>query len=109
MAIRKLCPPKMRGDVEIRPILQPEEMFGKNNMYARVRMPRGSEIGWHVHTGEIEVYYVLSGTGEYTDSDGTKSLVSSGDVCTMTLGGGHAMRQIGEMPLEFMALIMKTE
>ena len=108
MAIRKTYPAKVIGGAEINAIIENEEFFGKGRMFAHVRLEKGAVVDWHIHTDEIEYYYVISGTGIFTNSDKSEQAVSAGDVCPMTLGGGHAIRQTGEEPLEFIALILYT-
>lgn len=36
-------------------------------MYAEVTIPKGASLGVHRHTGNAESYYILAGTGLYTD------------------------------------------
>ena len=109
MAIRKTYSPKVIGGAEINAIIENEEFFGKGRMFARVRLQKGEAVDWHTHTDEIEYYYILSGAGIFTNSDKTEQTVVAGDVCTMELNGGHAIRQIGENVLEFIALILFTK
>ena len=45
-------------------------------MYTEVVMPEGSDLAFHVHEGESETYYILTGTGIYNDN-GTKYPVKS--------------------------------
>jgi mannose-6-phosphate isomerase-like protein (cupin superfamily) len=108
MAVRKTYPAKVIGGAEINAIIQNEEFFEKGRMFAHVRLSKGDAVDWHIHTGEIEYYYILSGTGIFTNSDKTEQTVSGGDVCTMEVGGGHAIRQAGDDILEFIALIINT-
>lgn len=109
MAVRKTYSPKVIGGAEINAIIENEEFYGSGRMFAHVRLQKGEAVSWHTHTDEIEYYYILSGTGIFTNSDQTEETVTVGDVCTMELGGGHAIRQIGENTLEFIALILYTK
>lgn len=109
MAIRKTYSPKVIGGAEINAIIENEEFFGSGRMFAHVRLHKGEAVDWHTHTDEIEYYYILSGTGIFTNSDKTEQTVVAGDVCTMELNGGHAIRQTGEDALEFIALILYTK
>lgn len=110
MAVRKTHTPKMipEENLVINPIINEEEFFDKGRMFARIVMEKGGVVKWHEHQGEIEYYYILSGTGIFTNSDKSEQSVEAGDVCTMDLGGGHAIRQTGEAPLEFVALIFNV-
>lgn len=76
--------------------------------YARASLDVGAEVAYHVHTGECECYYILSGNGEY-DDNGEKVLVTAGDVTFTANGQGHGMKNIGTDTLEFMALIIRDE
>lgn len=109
MGVRKTYESEIICGAEINAIIKDEEFFDKGGMFAHVRLVKNAVVDWHIHTGEIEYYYILSGTGIFTNSDGTEQTVTSGDVCTMQLNGGHAIRQIGEETLEFIALIIYTD
>lgn len=109
MGVRKTYNPGVVFGAEINPIIKDDEFFKKGRMFAHVRLLKGQSVDWHIHTGEIEYYYIISGTGVFTNSDKTEQMVGKGDVCTMTLGGGHAIKQTGENILEFIALILYTE
>ena len=74
-------------------------------MYTQVVMPEGSDLAFHVHEGESETYYILTGTGIYNDN-GTKYPVKAGDVTFTPDGKGHGMKNIGDTDLVFMALII---
>ena len=66
----------------------------------------GCTLGFHEHHGETETYYILSGEGSY--NDGEKSFpVKTGDVTFCPDGSGHALDNIGDTDLVFMALIIK--
>ena len=56
-----------------------EEMHGKGRLFAHITLLPGHSLGYHVHTGESETYYIYSGKGEF-DDNGTSTQVSSGDV-----------------------------
>jgi len=106
MAVRKTYESRIIGGAEINAIIKDEEFFGKGRMFAHVRLGKGETVDWHIHTGEIEYYYIISGAGIFTNSNKTEQTVYAGDVCTMELGGGHAIRQTGDETLEFIALIL---
>jgi mannose-6-phosphate isomerase-like protein (cupin superfamily) len=93
-----------KGEVEILHIFRKEEMKGKMRLHARLRLPRGSSIGYHAHEGEEEVFYILSGAGLVTEN-GVTSAVGPGDAVLTGGGGGHAIENTGEEPLELIATI----
>ena len=106
MAVRKLKDPKVIGGAEINAIIDKEEFYGTGRMFAHVRLAQGQTVDWHVHEGEVEYYYILSGNGIYTDVDGKEYAVASGDVCTICVNQGHAIRNEQKDALEFIALII---
>lgn len=83
----------------------PKEMNEKGRIFSRTVLKPGCSIGYHVHQNESETYYILSGTGEY-DDNGTIVTVHPGDVTFTSSGEGHAIKNIGEEPLELIALIL---
>jgi len=57
----------------------------------------GSAIGYHEQK-EDEIYYVLSGKGEYT-LDGVKHVVGPGDALLVRDGSSHGMKVLGDQDL----------
>lgn len=94
-----------KGAVEILHIFRREELRGRVRLLARLRLPPGSSIGYHLHDGEEEVFYILSGSGMVTEGDRT-SPVGPGDAVLTGGGGGHAIENTGVEPLEFTATIL---
>ena len=62
---------------------------------------------FHVHEGESETYYFLSGEGLYSDN-GTEISVSGGDVTFTPDGEGHGIKNTGPEDLHFMVLIVRN-
>jgi mannose-6-phosphate isomerase-like protein (cupin superfamily) len=93
-----------KGEIEILHIFRKEELKGKVRLHARLRLPKGSSIGFHAHEGEEEVFFILSGTGLVNDN-GVTSTVGPGDAVLTGGGAGHAIESIGEEPLELVATI----
>lgn len=75
-------------------------------MFSRVTLKVGEAVDFHTHIGEFESYYILSGIGLYIDHDKTVT-VEKGTVTFTPSGKGHGIKNIGNEPLEFIALIMK--
>lgn len=65
----------------------------------------GEEVEFHIHNGESESYYVLSGKGLYNDN-GELVEVTKGTVTFTPSGSGHGIKNIGNEDLEFIALII---
>ena len=94
------------GETEMHKLLNgADEMFGKGRMFNLMTIKPGNSIGEHAHNGDNEVFYFISGTGEYTD-DGTVATVGTGDVAVCLDGHSHALRNTGDEPLKFIALIL---
>ena len=92
-------------EVHFEYIASEEELLGAARLYARITVPKGSGIGVHTHTGETEPYFILSGTGIFTDCDGIEKPVKAGDVCAILPGQSHGIRNEADEDLVFMALI----
>lgn len=86
-------------------LLAPEEMLGKGRLFNRNVVNPGCELGWHVHNGDCETYYILSGTGEYNDN-GKIVQVGPGDVTFVNSGEGHSIKNTGDVPIELIAMIL---
>ena len=94
------------GEAEMHVILNgADEMYGKGRVFNHVFLAPGAEIGWHIHKGDGETYYILSGKGEYSDN-GNIITVGPGDVTFVDDGEGHSLKNTGEEPLEAIALIL---
>ena len=82
-----------------------EELYHKGRLFSHVCLEPGTEIGWHIHHGDGETYYILRGQGEYNDN-GTLLTVGPGDTTFTDDGQGHSLKAIGDEPLEAIALIL---
>ena len=68
-------------------------------------LPPGASGGMHVHTGETEVCYFLSGTGVVIDENGATP-IGPGDVNIVPDGFGHSVENTGDVDLVYTALIL---
>ena len=94
------------GYITVRSLLTgEEEMYGKGRCFAHTTVHPGSEIGYHMHHGESETYYFLSGMAEFNDN-GVIRQVGPGDVTFTGDGEGHGVKNIGSEPVEVIALIL---
>ncbi len=104
--VRKPAPFDGVGEITVRDLLNgPEEMCGKGRVFGHTTVYPGSEIGFHVHNGDGETYYILSGHALYNDN-GTLTEIGPGDVTICPPGQGHGIRCLGEEPVEMIALIL---
>lgn len=74
-------------------------------MIATVTLEPGSSVGDHQHSGECEIYQILSGTGLYNDN-GTRSEVKPGDVTVCYSGEVHGLENNSDHPIVFNAVII---
>ena len=86
-------------------LLSPEEMLNKGRVFAHSTLEPGASIGYHIHTGDCEIYYIVSGHGEINDNCEIRS-VKAGDVTITPDGHSHGLKNTGEEPLHFIALIL---
>ena len=49
-------------------IMSAQEMHGMNRVYAKVTLKKGCSVGYHVHNGDGEDYFVLSGVATLDDN-----------------------------------------
>lgn len=104
--VRKAAPFGGRGEIIVRSLLNgPEEMSRKGRVFGHTTVIPGSEIGYHIHSGDSETYYILSGKGIYNDN-GTLVEIGAGDVAYCAPGEGHGLACTGEEPIEMIALIL---
>ena len=105
-SITKPAPFNGTGEITVRSLLNgPDEMSQKGRVFAHTTVYPGSEIGYHIHHGESETYYFLSGTALYNDN-GTLTEIKPGDVSYCGPDEGHGLKCIGDEPVELIALIM---
>lgn len=94
------------GEAKLVHILEAgEEMFNKGRVFNHLYLEPGCEVGYHVHHGDGETYYILKGKGEYNDN-GTIVELNAGDVAFVDDNQGHSIKNIGNETLEAIALIL---
>ncbi len=94
------------GTVEITNFIEsPDELNKKGRMFSRITLKSGCSIGFHVHEGDSELFYILSGKAEYNDN-GTVKTVEAGDVTICPAGTGHGIENKSEETVELIAVIV---
>lgn len=93
------------GVVRIDHLLSKQDMYDKGRLFARITLAPGCSIGPHVHEGEMEAFYIVSGTAVFTDG-GETTVVTAGDTTLTVSGGTHSIRNEGAEPVELVALIL---
>ena len=86
-------------------LLGKEEMGEYCKLFGQVTLKPGCEIGYHEHHGETETYYIVEGSGVYTDN-GEKYPVETGDVTFCKDGSGHGLLNTGDEDMVIIALIL---
>jgi len=94
------------GFITVRNLINSDkELNRKGRVFAHTTVAPGSGIGYHMHNGDTEIYYVVSGSAEYNDN-GKITTISAGDVTLTPSGTGHGINNKGSEPLEIIALII---
>lgn len=82
-----------------------EELNGKGRVFAHTTVAPHSGIGFHIHNGDTEIYYILSGKAKYNDNR-TVVDIEAGDVTFTPIGTGHGIENDNDEPLDLIALII---
>lgn len=77
----------------------------KARLFSMVQVKPGEEVDYHMHVGESETFFILSGKGIYNDN-GTTVEVTPGMVTFTPSGEGHSIKNTGDENLVFIALII---
>ena len=94
------------GSLRVRHILSGDgEMNGKARVLALCTLDAGAAVPLHRHEGESETWFFLDGIGEFSD-DGVPAPVQKGDAAHLFPGHSHALRNVGDMPLQYIALVL---
>ncbi len=94
------------GTVRIEHFWKKEELKSPTRLLARLILPPGTSIGFHEHVNEEEVFVVLRGRAEVTDGDAVAE-IEAGDTILTGGGAGHAVKAVGDEPLELLAVIVQ--
>lgn len=93
------------GTVLVRSLMDLKHLNGYGKFFSILSMEPGSSIGWHVHIGESESFYVIKGTAEFNDN-GTPRIIMAGDCAHTPSGEGHWLKNVGKDTLEVLALVV---
>lgn len=77
----------------------------KVKLFGLAKLLPNEEVKYHIHEGESETYYIISGNGIYNDN-GEEVEIGPGDVTFTPSGEGHALKNTGDCVLEFIAQIL---
>jgi len=104
--IEEICAEKGKGILKLTKMSDYYDKPEKLRNFMLADLEPGASVGYHVHHGESESYYILSGEGIYNE-DGKEMPVSVGDVTFTPDGHGHGIENTGSKPLKFIALIIR--
>ncbi len=75
-------------------------------LFKKITIGKGSSIGYHMHEGETELFYVLQGTAKMRDDD-QEATLTVGDVLVTPSGHSHSVQNVGEDEVVLLAVIVK--
>ena len=78
----------------------------KAPLMAVIDLEPGSDIGYHQHPENNELYWIIEGEGEYNDN-GEVSVVTGGMATMCYVGGWHSLKNTGDKPLKLLAVIVE--
>lgn len=94
------------GTVKVTDLIDtPAGLADKGRLFSKITLEPGCGIGYHEHSGERELFYILSGTAEYSDN-GAARTIHAGDVAICPAGTGHSIANRGTETVELIALIV---
>lgn len=93
------------GSVKITDLATKEEMLNNARMHSFVELQPDCGIGYHEHTDETEIYYIIDGELLYNDN-GTEVTIHAGDVTICPPGEGHSVTNITAVPAHLIATII---
>lgn len=74
-------------------------------LFSLITLEKDCSIGEHVHQGESEIFYIISGNGEVFDN-GKTFVLNAGDCHLCTSGGSHSLKNNYDQPLKVLAAII---
>ena len=75
-------------------------------MVTQLELEPGASVGYHKHSIDEEVYYIVSGKGLYCE-EGEEIEVGAGDIMLCRQGCSHGIKNIGDSKLIYGAMIAK--
>lgn len=81
------------------------DIWDQGRLFNVVTLNKDCEVGYHIHNGDGEAYYILEGEAEYNDN-GEVTVLKAGDVTFTGPGEGHGIRNLKDEPLRFVAVIL---
>jgi len=79
---------------------------GEITNFALMVLDPKSEIGYHKHEGDMELYLILDGIAK-TNDNGTFEILMPGDMLVTKEGESHSLINETNDPVSFLAVIIK--
>jgi mannose-6-phosphate isomerase-like protein (cupin superfamily) len=89
------------------------EVWGRDDFQSncdfidRVTIPPGSEVGYHRHGENEEMYIILSGEGTMT-IEGEPRRITAGDMILNPVGGAHGLVNDSEVEIDILVIQMSV-
>ncbi len=81
-----------------------QDLLGAGRLLSQITLSPGALVAEHAHHDEYEVYFILTGEGDYYDN-GAVVKVHAGDVTLCRSGEKHCLVNTGSSDLSFVAFI----
>lgn len=102
--IEKVAVEHLRGGEGVVYLQKVNPLLCNMKMYAKITIPKGSSIGWHVHELDEETYVVISGSGVLL-IDGEEKVLNVGDISLCKKGRNHGIKNICDEDLVLIAVV----
>lgn len=96
------------GVVKVTNFVTKEELLGKGRLFSRITLEPGCSIGWHIHEGDTEIFFVERGEPIYNDG-GEEKQAHEGDVLICPAGTGHSIRNATDTTVDVIAVIVYAD
>ncbi len=84
----------------------PDETANRCKMVAELNLEPGQCTGYHAHTDDIELFYMLEGELVYVE-DSEETVIKAGD-CTSTANGSkHQIINRSDKPARILAIVIR--
>ncbi len=94
-----------KGYVTIVNFFEMDDFLGKGRLFGKTIIKPGNSIGYHIHEGDQEAYFILKGKALYNDN-GKETILEPGDLAICKDGESHSIEATGEEDLEYIMLIL---
>jgi mannose-6-phosphate isomerase-like protein (cupin superfamily) len=82
------------------------QFSGQIKMFSVVNLRPDSLIGYHKHEDDMEIYFMLDGTGVVNDN-GNEDILKPGDMLITEKGESHSIENKSAQDITFLAMIIK--